>query len=58
MKVKENMWERRGRPRSFSRGCGGVATARAEQFVNGIACLRRTGDRSVNDEIIARLLIS
>lgn len=59
MKVKENMWERRGRPRKFQPGDTVEWRLRApDNLLMELRVCARTGDRSVNDEIIARLLIS
>ena len=59
MKVKENMWERRGRPKKFQPGDAVEWRLRApNNLLMELRVCARAGDRSVNDEIIARLLIS
>lgn len=59
MKVKENMWEGRGRPRKFRAGETVEWRLRApDNLLMELRVLARMGQRSVNDEIIARLLIS
>lgn len=59
MKVKENMWERRGRPRKFQAGDAVEWRLRApDNLLMELRICARIGERSVNDEIIARLLIS
>lgn len=59
MKVKEKMWGHRGRPRKFA--AGEVVEWRLRVPADLLMELRvcaRIGERSVNDEIIARLLVS
>lgn len=59
MKVKENMWERRGRPRKFQAGDAVEWRLRApDSLLMEMRICARMGERSVNDEITARLLIS
>jgi len=59
MKVKEKLWGHRGRPRKFT--AGEIVEWRLRAPDNLLMELRvcaRIGERSVNDEIIARLLTS
>lgn len=59
MKVKEKLWGQRGRPRKFT--AGEIVEWRLRAPDNLLMELRvcaRIAERSVNDEIIARLLIS
>lgn len=59
MKVKENMWDRRGRPRKFQAGDAVEWRLRApDSLLMELRVCARMGERSVNDEITARLLIS
>jgi len=59
MKVKENMWERRGRPRKFQAGDAVEWRLRApDSLLMELRICARMGERSVNDEITARLLVS
>ncbi|MBJ9200963.1 Arc family DNA-binding protein [Citrobacter freundii] len=59
MKVKEKMWEGRGRPRKFRPGEAVEWRLRApDNLLMELRICARTGKRSVNDEIIARLLLS
>lgn len=59
MKVKEKMWEGRGRPRKFRAGEAVEWRLRApDNLLMELRVLARMGQRSVNDEIIARLLLS
>jgi plasmid stability protein len=59
MKVKENMWEKRGRPRKFRPGEAVEWRLRApDNLLMELRICARAGKRSVNDEIIARLLLS
>lgn len=59
MKVKEKMWETRGRPRKFRPGEAVVLRFRAPDVL--LAELRmcaRAAQRSLNDEVTARLMAS
>lgn len=59
MKVKEKMWEGRGRPRKFRPGEAVEWRLRApDNLLMELRICARVGKRSVNDEIIARLLVS
>lgn len=59
MKVKENLYERRGRPRKFQPGETVEWRLRApDSLLMELRVCARMGKRSVNDEIIARLLQS
>ncbi|EBQ8384176.1 Arc family DNA-binding protein [Salmonella enterica] len=59
MKVKEKMWEGRGRPRKFQPGEAVEWRLRApDNLLMELRICARLGKRSVNDEIIARLLLS
>ena len=59
MKVKEKMWEGRGRPRKFRPGEAVEWRLRApDNLLMELRICARVGKRSVNDEIIARLLLS
>lgn len=59
MKVKEKMWEGRGRPRKFRPGEAVEWRLRApDNLLMELRIYARVGKRSVNDEIIARLLVS
>ena len=59
MKVKENLWEKRGRPRKFTAGETVEWRLRApDNLLMELRVCARISERSVNDEIIARLLIS
>ena len=59
MKVKEKMWEGRGRPRKFRPGEAVEWRLRApDNLLMELRICARAGKRSVNDEIIARLLLS
>ncbi|PDO82776.1 DNA-binding protein [Kosakonia pseudosacchari] len=59
MKVKEKMWSHRGRPRKFSAGETVEWRLRApDNLLMELRVCARIGERSVNDEIIARLLMS
>ena len=59
MKVKEKMWDGRGRPRKFRPGEAVEWRLRApDNLLMELRVCARTGKRSVNDEIIARLLQS
>lgn len=59
MKVKEKMWEGRGRPRKFRPGEAVMWRLRApDNLLMELRICARVGKRSVNDEIIARLLLS
>ncbi|EPN9529230.1 Arc family DNA-binding protein [Cronobacter malonaticus] len=59
MKVKENMWERRGRPRKFRPGEAVEWRLRApDNLLMELRICARVGRRSINDEIISRLMIS
>ncbi|HFZ2384791.1 TPA: Arc family DNA-binding protein [Citrobacter freundii] len=59
MKVKEKMWDGRGRPRKFRPGGAVEWRLRApDNLLMELRVCARTGKRSVNDEIIARLLQS
>lgn len=59
MKVKEKMWEGRGRPRKFQPGEAVEWRLRApDNLLMELRVCARLGKRSVNDEIIARLLLS
>lgn len=59
MKVKEKMWEGRGRPRKFQPGETVEWRLRApDNLLMELRICARAGKRSVNEEIIARLLLS
>ena len=59
MKVKEKMWEGRGRPRKFQPGEAVEWRLRVpDNLLMELRICARAGKRSVNDEIIARLLLS
>jgi len=59
MKVKEKMLEGRGRPRKFRPGEAVEWRLRApDNLLMELRICARVGKRSVNDEIIARLLLS
>ncbi|KFC76720.1 Arc family DNA-binding protein [Buttiauxella agrestis] len=59
MKVKEKMWDGRGRPRKFRPGEAVEWRLRApDNLLMELRICARAGKRSVNDEIIARLLLS
>lgn len=59
MKVKEKMWGARGRPRKFRPGEAVEWRLRApDNLLMELRVCARAGKRSVNDEIIARLLLS
>lgn len=59
MKVKEKMWEGRGRPRKFQPGEAVEWRLRApDNLLMELRICARAGNRSVNEEIIARLLLS
>lgn len=59
MKVKEKMWEGRGRPRKFQPGEAVEWRLRApDNLLMELRICARVGNRSVNEEIIARLLLS
>jgi len=59
MKVKEKMWEGRGRPRKFRPGEAVEWRLRApDNLLMELRICARVGKRSVNDEILARLLVS
>ncbi|MDD7997477.1 Arc family DNA-binding protein [Kosakonia radicincitans] len=59
MKVKEKMWGHRGRPRKFTAGETVEWRLRApDNLLMELRVCARIGERSVNDEIIARLLMS
>lgn len=59
MKVKENMWSGRGRPRKFQSGEAVEWRLRApDNLLMELRICARAGNRSVNEEIIARLLLS
>lgn len=59
MKVKENLYERRGRPRKFQPGETVEWRLRApDSLLMELRVCARMGKRSINDEIIARLLQS
>ncbi|MCK6879746.1 Arc family DNA-binding protein [Enterobacter bugandensis] len=59
MKVKENMWSGRGRPRKFQPGEAVEWRLRApDNLLMELRICARAGNRSVNEEIIARLLLS
>ena len=59
MKVKEKMWGGRGRPRKFQPGETVEWRLRApDNLLMELRIYARAGNRSVNDEIIARLLLS
>lgn len=59
MKVKEKMWGGRGRPRKFRPGEAVEWRLRApDNLLMELRICARMGSRSVNDEIIARLLLS
>lgn len=59
MKVKEKMWSGRGRPRKFQPGETVEWRLRApDNLLMELRIYARAGNRSVNDEIIARLLLS
>lgn len=59
MKVKEKMWGQRGRPRKFRAGETVEWRLRApDNLLMELRICGRVGQRSINDEIIARLLMS
>lgn len=59
MKVKEKMWDGRGRPRKFRPSEAVEWRLRApDNLLMELRICARAGKRSVNDEIIARLLLS
>ena len=59
MKVKEKMWDKRGRPRKFQPGEVVEERLRApDNLLMELRICARMGNRSINDEIIARLLLS
>lgn len=59
MKVKEKMWDGRGRPRKFQPGeAVGWRLRAPDNLLMELRICARAGGRSVNDEIIARLLLS
>ncbi|EEG5674992.1 Arc family DNA-binding protein [Salmonella enterica] len=59
MKVKEKMWDKRGRPRKFQPGEVVEWRLRApDNLLMELRICARMGNRSINDEIIARLLLS
>lgn len=59
MKVKEKMWGGRGRPRKFQPGEAVEWRLRApDSLLMELRICARAGNRSVNEEIIARLLLS
>ncbi|MDA4818888.1 Arc family DNA-binding protein, partial [Enterobacter hormaechei] len=59
MKVKEKMWEGRGRPRKFQPGEAVEWRLRIpDNLLMELRICARAGKRSVNDEIMARLLLS
>ena len=59
MKVKEKLYEGRGRPRKFQPGEIVEWRLRApDSLLMELRVLARIGKRSINDEIIARLLLS
>lgn len=59
MKVKEKMWDKRGRPRKFQPGEVVEWRLRApDNLLMELRICARMGKRSINDEIIARLLLS
>ncbi|WP_318366440.1 Arc family DNA-binding protein [Enterobacter sp.] len=59
MKVKENMWGKRGRPRKFHAGETIEWRLRApDNLLMELRICGRLSRKSINDEIIARLLIS
>jgi hypothetical protein len=59
MKVKEKMWDGRGRPRKFQPGEAVEWRLRApDNLLMELRICARAGNRSVNEEIIARLLLS
>lgn len=59
MKVKEKMWDGRGRPRKFQSGGAVEWRLRApDNLLMELRICARAGNRSVNEEIIARLLLS
>jgi plasmid stability protein len=57
MKVKEKMWDGRGRPRKFQPG-EAVEWRAPDNLLMELRICARAGNRSVNEEIIARLLLS
>ncbi|HDR2474416.1 Arc family DNA-binding protein [Enterobacter soli] len=59
MKVKEKMWDGRGRPRKFQPGEAVEWRLRApDNLLMELRICARASNRSVNEEIIARLLLS
>ncbi|HHE8494883.1 Arc family DNA-binding protein [Enterobacter sp. SLBN-59] len=59
MKVKEKMWDGRGRPRKFQPGEAVEWRLRApDNLLMELRICARAGNRSINEEIIARLLLS
>lgn len=59
MKVKEKMWDGRGRPRKFQPGEAVEWRLRApDNLLMELRVSARAGGRSINEEIIARLLLS
>ncbi|MGK3194585.1 Arc family DNA-binding protein [Enterobacter soli] len=59
MKVKEKMWAGRGRPRKFQPGEAVEWRLRApDNLLMELRICARASNRSVNEEIIARLLLS
>jgi hypothetical protein len=59
MKVKEKLWDGRGRPRKFQPGEAVEWRLRApDNLLMELRICARAGNRSVNEEIIARLLLS
>ena len=59
MKVKDKMWDGRGRPRKFQPGEAVEWRLRApDNLLMELRICARAGGRSINEEIIARLLLS
>ncbi|HCK7257107.1 TPA: Arc family DNA-binding protein [Enterobacter bugandensis] len=59
MKVKEKIWDGRGRPRKFKPGeAVGWRLRAPDNLLMELRICARAGNRSVNEEIIARLLLS
>lgn len=59
MKVKDKMWDGRGRPRKFQPGEAVEWRLRApDNLLMELRICARASNRSVNEEIIARLLLS
>lgn len=59
MKVKEKMYETRGRPRKFTPGDTIEWKLRApDSLLLELRICARAGNRSVNEEIVARLMVS